>query len=90
MRFTWIWLEVQEEEREREGGEVPACLHVAVAHIASSATFALSALSAYLGQSIEISMQVGCALASRGVYVTPRSIICTEDSISIAFVSRVA
>lgn len=62
------------EEREGEQAEVPACLHVAVAHIAassaSSATFALSALSAYLGQSIGISMQVGCALASRGVYVT--------------------
>lgn len=64
---------MQEEEIEREGeqAEVPACLHVAVAHIsASSATFALSALSAYLGQSIGISMQVGCALSSRGVYVT--------------------
>lgn len=78
-----------EKERERGRGSRQRCLLACTlrSHTsASSATFALSALSAYLGQSIGISMQV----VSRGVYVTLSSIICTEDSISIAFVSRVA
>lgn len=59
---------MQEEEKEREGeqAEVPACLHVAVAHIAaSSATFALSA---YLGQSVlELACKLG-ALSPHAAY----------------------
>lgn len=60
------------QEREGEQAEVPACLHVAVAHIAassaSSATFALSALSAYLGQSVlELACKLG-ALSPHAAY----------------------
>lgn len=84
---------MQEGERESEGESEESrqrCLLACTLRSHTSASSATFALSAYLGQSIGISMQVGCALVSRGVYVTPRSIICTEDSISIAFVSRVA
>lgn len=57
------------QEREGEQAEVPACLHVAVAHIAASAaSSAMFPLSAYLGQSIlELACKLG-ALSPHAAY----------------------
>lgn len=57
------------QEREGEQAEVPACLHVAVAHIAASSTSSATfALSAYLGQSVlELACKLG-ALSPHAAY----------------------